>query len=255
MECPFCAEKVKDEALVCKHCSRDLRVVRPVLLEIEGVVADIEKIRREFDNVSARLYRRRHPVRFFANHSIGYILIPAVLLVAAHVIVTIVLNVSPLYLRIASVLIPLPFGFAIFAVQKVGYRGAALAGVVTALLAVFCMLTVTGLNDHVPILPVSWIEWREVLEYSASIALAFLTGNILGILMLQLLASSLSQGDRPNAAAYRAARLLGPYVGEDQLRRRARIIQELMKTAGPLLGILSTAAGSIYAGLKGILGT
>ncbi|MES2600113.1 MAG: hypothetical protein V4602_04795 [Pseudomonadota bacterium] len=255
MECPFCAEKVKDEALVCKHCSRDLRVVRPVLLEIESVVADIEKIRREFDNVSARLYRRRHPVRSFATHSIGYILIPAVLLVAAHVLVTILLNVSPLYLRIASVLIPLPFGFAIFAVQKVGYRGAALAGTVTALLSVFCMLTVTGLNDHVPILPGSWIEWREVLEYSASIALAFLTGNILAILMLQLLASSLSQGDRPNAAAYRAARLLGPYVGDDQLRRRARIIQELMRTAGPLLGILSTAAGSIYAGLKGILGT
>ncbi|MDO8979467.1 MAG: hypothetical protein Q7V17_09580 [Afipia sp.] len=255
MECPFCAEKVKDEALVCKHCSRDLRVVRPVLLEIEDVVADIENIRREFDGVSARLYRRRHPVRYFLIHSIGYILIPAVLLVAAHVIVTIVLNVSPLYLRIASVLIPLPFGFAIFAVQKVGYRGAALVGIITALLSVFCMLTVTGLNDHVPILPASWIEWREVLEYSASIALAFLTGNILGILMLQLLASSVTQGDKPNAAAYRAARLLGPYVGEDQLRRRARIIQELMRTAGPLIGILSTAAGSIYAGLKGILGS
>lgn len=43
MECPFCAEKVKDEALVCKHCSRDLRVVRPVLLEIEDIVADIER--------------------------------------------------------------------------------------------------------------------------------------------------------------------------------------------------------------------
>ncbi|TKT73467.1 hypothetical protein YH63_019690 [Afipia massiliensis] len=254
MECPFCAEKVKDEALVCKHCSRDLRVVRPVLLEIEDIVEDIEKIRREFDSVSARLYRRRHPVRYLLIHSIGYILIPAILLVAAHIIVTIVLNVSPLYLRIASVLIPLPFGFAIFAVQKVGYRGAALVGIITALLSVFCMLTVTGLNDHVPILPASWIEWREVLEYSASIALAFLTGNILGLLMLQLLASSLSQGDKPNAAAYRAARLLGPYVGEDQLRRRARIIQDLMRTAGPLIGILSTAAGSIYAGLKGILG-
>lgn len=255
MECPFCAEKVKDEAIVCKHCSRDLRVVRPVLLEIENIVGDLEKIQREFDSVSARLYRRSHPVRSFAIHSIGYILIPAVLLVAAHILVTIVLNASPLYLRIASVLIPLPFGFAIFAVQKVGYRGAALVGIITALLSVFCMLTVTGLNDHVPILPGSWVEWREVLEYSASIALAFLTGNILGILMLQLLASSLSQGDRPNAAAYRAARLLGPYVGEDQLRRRARIIQDLMRTAGPLLGILSTAAGSIYAGLKGILGT
>ncbi|EGP08105.1 hypothetical protein [Afipia clevelandensis] len=255
MECPFCAEKVKDEALVCKHCSRDLRLVRPVLREIEGIVADLETIRREFDNVSARLYRRRHPVRSFALHSIAYILIPAILLVAAHVIITIVLNVSPLYLRIASVLIPLPFGVAIYAIQKVGWRGAIIVGVATALLSVLCMLTVTGLNDHVPILPASWIEWREVLEYSASIALAFLTGNILGILILRLVASSLSQGDKPNAAAYRVAKLLGPYVGDDELRRRARIIQDLIKTVGPLLGILSTAAGSIYAGLKGILGT
>jgi hypothetical protein len=117
------------------------------------------------------------------------------------------------------------------------------------------MLTVTGLNDHVPILPGPWVEWREVLEYSASIALAFVTGNILAILILQLLASSLSQGDRPNAAAYRIARVLGPYAGDDQLRRRARIIQDLIKTAGPLLGILSTAAGSIYTGLKGMLGS
>jgi len=182
-------------------------------------------------------------------------LIPTVLLVAAHIVVTILLNVSPLYLRVASVLIPLPFGLAIYAIQKVGYRGAAAVGVATALISVFCMLTVTGINDRVPILPTSWIEWREVLEYAASIALAFLTGNILGILILRLLASSLSQGDKPNAAAYRVAQMLGQHVGDEQLRRRARLIQDLMRTAGPLLGILSTAAGSIYAGLKGILGS
>lgn len=255
MECPFCAEKVKDEVLVCKHCSRDLRVVRPVLLEIEDIVSEIEKLRHEFDYVSARLYRRRHPVRYFAIHSIAYILIPTVLLVAAHIIITIVLNVSPLYLRIASVLIPLPFGLAIHVIQKVGVRGAAVVGVLTALLSVLCMLTVTGVNDGVPILPGPWIEWREVLEYSASIALAFVTGNILAILILQVLANSMSQGDRPNPAAYRVARLLGPYAGEDQLRRRARIIQDLIKTAGPAMGILSTAAGSIYTGLKGMLGS
>jgi hypothetical protein len=38
------------------------------------------------------------------------------------------------------------------------------------------------------------------------------------------------------------------------LKRRARRIQDLMKTAGPAMGLLTTAAGSIYAGLKGILG-
>jgi len=255
MECPFCAENVKDEVLVCKHCSRDLRVVRPVALEVQDIVADLEKLRRELDHVNARLHRRRHPVRYFAFHSIAYILIPAILLVAAHVIVTIVLNVSPLYLRIASVLIPLPFGLAIYAIQKVEYRGAAIAGTLTALLSVFCMLTVTGLNDNVPILPGPWVEWREVLEYSASIALAFVTGNILGIFIFQILPSTMAHGGRPNAAAYRVARMLGQHVGEDQLRRRARIIQDLTRTAGPVAGILSTAAGSIYAGLKGIIGS
>jgi len=62
-------------------------------------------------------------------------------------------------------------------------------------------------------------------------------------------------GGKPNPAAYRIARMLGQHVGEEQLRRRARIIQDLMRTAGPIAGILATALGSIYAGLKGILGT
>lgn len=255
MECPFCNEKVKDEALVCKHCSRDLRLVRPVLLEVEELAQDIEKVRRELDRVRAKLYRWRHPVRTFAINSLAFILIPTVLLVAAHILITIVLNVSPLFLRIASVLIPLPFGMAIHMTQKVGVRGAAVVGILTALLSTFCMLTVTGLNDNVAILPASWMEWREVLEYAASIAFAFLTGNILAILILQLLANSLSQGDKPNAAAFRIARILEPYAGDEQLRRHARIIQDLLRTAGPLIGLVSTAASAIYTGLKGILGS
>jgi hypothetical protein len=48
--------------------------------------------------------------------------------------------------------------------------------------------------------------------------------------------------------------LLGPHVGEEQLRRRARLIQDLIHTAGPMIGVAATAVGSIYAGLKGILG-
>jgi hypothetical protein len=50
------------------------------------------------------------------------------------------------------------------------------------------------------------------------------------------------------------ARLLGQHVGEEQLRRRARLIQDLMQTVGPLAGVAATAVGSIYAGLKGLLG-
>jgi hypothetical protein len=40
----------------------------------------------------------------------------------------------------------------------------------------------------------------------------------------------LAQGGKPNVLAYEVARLLGPHVGDEQLRRRACLIQNLMQT-------------------------
>lgn len=254
MECPFCSETVSDESLVCKHCSRDLRVALPVIVEIQEVVSELDRLRSELAHVNAKLDRLRHPVRAASMFVVTYFLIPAVLLVAAHVLVTIVLNVSPLYLRLASVIVPLPFGLAVYARDRVGIRGAILLGIVTATFAILCMLTVTGVNDNVPIMPGPWIEWREAIEYALSIALAFVTGNILGFLLFQALPKIVAGGGKPNAVAYNIARALGQHVGEDQLRRRARVIQNLMRTIGPLTGIVVTASGSLYAGLKGIFG-
>lgn len=254
MECPFCAETIKDEAIVCKHCSRDLRAVLPVITEIQETVVELDRLQRQLDRVNASLAMFDRPIRFlFLNGGI-YVLLPSLLLLAAHFLITMTFNVSPLYLRIASVIIPLPFGMAAFAVSKIGYRGAFGLGVLTAAVSVTGMLAVVAYVDGASIIPETLREWRETFEYGLSIALSFLTGNILVTLVLFILPSTIASSGKPNAGAYRIARMLGQHVGQETLRRRARRIQDLMQTAGPIAGVVATAAGSVYTGLKGVFG-
>jgi hypothetical protein len=73
-------------------------------------------------------------------------------------------------------------------------------------------------------------------------------------LLFQALPKIMAGGGKPNAVAYSLARALGPHLGEEHIRRRARVIQNLMRTVGPLAGIVVTASGSLYTGLKGIIG-
>jgi hypothetical protein len=66
MECPFCAEEVKDEALVCKHCSRDLKIPKPLIEENQELIATISELQLEMNRLKAELAgagRRAHSGR------------------------------------------------------------------------------------------------------------------------------------------------------------------------------------------------
>jgi hypothetical protein len=253
MECPFCIETIKDEALVCKSCTRDLTLVRPIIFEIQEMIAELDVLQWELNRTHAKLAMIETPGRVLLEHAAAFVLLPSILLVAAHFLITVVFDISPVYLRIASVLIPLPFGFAAAITKNIGFRGAMAFGVATAALSIPSMLAVTAYLDGIDISPSNWREWREALQYASSIALAFCAGNILATLLFQVLPRTISSRGKPNAAAYWIARRLGEHVGKEALRRRARLIQDVFRTAGPLIGFLATASGSIYAGLKGIL--
>jgi hypothetical protein len=83
--------------------------------------------------------------------------------------------------------------------------------------------------------------------------MAFGAGNLLGFVLYEALPRTLISGGKPSPAAYWMARAWGQHAGHEVLRRRARLLQDIFRTAGPLLGFVVTVGGSIYSGLKGFL--
>ena len=260
MNCPYCLSEVSEEASVCKTCSRDLYLFKPLMAKI----ADLEKQIAELPSVeaySARIQElesivqelhEKHAVRSFltwVRDNFFYLVIPLLLLLLAHWLITVVYDTKMIYLRIISMVLPLPFAYGLFKNHAHKLMPWFLGVVLLAVSSVIGMSWITSLVDHSPVWPQNLFEWKEVLEYSASIAFSFLTGMLLGRMAYESkrnrlkvnLAKSLIDKTKDHGAVESIETLHG-------------LMKKLQEYGGTIVA-LGTTAVSIYTGLKGIIGS
>ena len=261
MECLYCLSTVDDKAHVCKVCTRDLFLFRPLLekvKELETKLAEQQdpvELQTRVEELESLLVAERSriekiettPWRLIAD--VGqFIFIPLALLLLAHALIVVVYDINLLYLRIASVILPMPFGFYLFKSRQHSILGWFLATAGLAAASVIGMSAITGWVDHTPVMPQSMVEWREFIEYAASITFSFLTGMLLGGMTYGRAHRVHNKKEAPLLSAAVAGLIKGHTSPNDIYKT----IKKLEEMGGGLVAA-GTTAMSIYTGLKAFM--
>lgn len=252
MKCPYCVSELSDQALVCPHCTRDLYLIKPLLEKIEALEQQVRELTENntaASPIDETAVAAPSPMPFGSRADWLFLwLAPLLLLLAAHATITVILDLNTLYLRLVSLLIPLPFAFLLMRRDRLFpfWVGAAFT---MAVLAVLGMSGVIAVVDHVPLLPQDGREWREFAEYAASIGFSYTTGMILGRMLRQR-----QEAVTPEAAKELTVKVVNLLsTGKkraDQLQATIKKVQEVRGT----VTALTTAGLSAYTGLQGFLG-
>lgn len=248
--CPSCGELHDGAVDRCPSCgfgSRDYRFLESRLDEFERRVAALESAigvgQKEVARARSAPQKARKYARF-VEVTVLLCLPIAILLIAHSILMVVVGELKPQHMLIASVAIPLPFGFLAASGGLHRFTSWLLGSIALAFVGAIGMNVVSTLMHGSDVLPGSAQERWEFMTYVVSIALSHAAGLMLGLMFWQFV----TRGDvlRNRASwQYRVARfLVGRHYDAD---RAHRATIELLRIAR-MLAALAVIAGSFYSG-------
>jgi hypothetical protein len=261
MQCAYCLSAIEDDANVCKVCKRDVYLFRPLLAkvqELEEKLAEHQsaaELQARVEELEALLLAEQ--LRHEQTEAVWlralldvcqFIFIPLALLLLAHALITVVYDINLLYLRVTSMILPMPFGYYLFKNRKRHLVAWFLATAGLAATSVVGMSAITAWVDHTPVLPQSLVEWREFLEYASSITFSFLTGMLIGGMAYHRTHQARTHKKMP----FLSVLVTGFAKGNMSPADLQKTIKKLEDVGGSLVAA-GTTAMSIYTGLKAFM--